>query len=355
MPTAQDVCKHRGADAAAPSLASRWSDSIRVPIFCTAAQLTASPEWQQYLDWVYTVSTLAYPVDTREFAVFYAGARLPRAIAEAASPLPLSGNVAEQLAFGALYTTPHLRRVHGYSYIDYVYIHAFGSAATGERSPYALAYPNGLPHDTLVEVRHFCCDGCAVGFWMSVAPGSGVHYHLGRTRAFLDRLDACHHFFGRHHRTCLAWAAGRRRLFPPYAPEWQMILGLRHVARDAGLDSLQFVEGPGRGAEIVDLRDGTGSDTCEHAFANRPRSPPGERIFTARDKLVDDFFFAAHSEVKWSREEVRFANQSCHPRAMGDARELFRAGWRGATECACNWRLGALNCNGAPASQATWK
>lgn len=349
---------HR-SDVVAPQLPSRWSPSLRVPVFCSASQLAADTSWSRYLSWVYSESTLTvFPIDVREFGIFYNGPQLPRAVADASTPLPITAKGAESLPFGSVYTTPHLRSVHGHSYVDYVYVHAFGSSPNGERSPYALAYPRGRPRDSLIEVRHFCCDGCAVGFWMSVAPGSGVYYRMGRTVAFIDRLAACHHYFGVHHRTCLAWGPGRRHVFPPYVPEWQLILGLRWAARRDGYDSIQFIEGPGRGAEIVDLRDGEGSAMCEREMLAHLHAPPSERILTPRDKLVTQYFFAANVDTKWSREEVRVANQTCHPAAAGGGQGgggvLFFAGWRGLQPCECDGRLGALNCVNAPASQATW-
>ena len=63
---------------------------------------------------------------------------------------------------------------------------------THGRSPYSALFPQGHADHALVEVRHVCCDGCAVGYWLSVAPGSGIHYDLGRTVAFaVDDAERC--------------------------------------------------------------------------------------------------------------------------------------------------------------------
>ena len=82
-----EVCRSRATDQVAPRLPSKWNASLKMPVFCDARQLAADAEWRRYLDWVYSESSLTYPVDTRSFAIFYIGPQLPRAIAEGAAPL----------------------------------------------------------------------------------------------------------------------------------------------------------------------------------------------------------------------------------------------------------------------------
>lgn len=116
-------------------------------------------------------------------------------------------------------------------------------------------------------------------------------------------------------------------------------------------NQVQFLDGPGRGSEIVDVRDGDGSSLCTEEFARRPRAPPEHRIGTPRDQLVSEFFFAAHKDVQWQKSEVLHANQTCHPTLP----QLFRAGWNGVKACGCDGSLGALNCDANVASRATWQ
>jgi hypothetical protein len=73
---------------------------------------------------------------------------------------------------------------------------------------------------------------------MSLAPGSGVWYKLGRTIAFSDRAAACAHFKLPQH-VCKGWGIPLGRVFPEGRFELAALLGLRHAARAAGYDSVQ--------------------------------------------------------------------------------------------------------------------
>lgn len=178
---ADTLCAAHFASSLPPHTASQWNSTLQLPVFCTAQQLTASPEWHAYLSWVYGADTLtSFPLDTRGFAIFYVGAPLPKPLAAAAAPLPLTATSAAdfQLPFGTLYTTPHLRAVAHYAYVDYVHVHAFGASPYG-LSPYARQRPSGLPNDALVEVRHSCCGMCDICMHASRARAC---YHLSHAR-----------------------------------------------------------------------------------------------------------------------------------------------------------------------------
>lgn len=250
--------------------------------------------------------------------------------------------------FCSAFFATDLKTVQGTTHVPYVYVNAFG-ARNGGPSPYARAYPRGVAAHSLVEVRHACCDGCSVGYWMSVAPGSGIFYNVGRTIAFANRHIACEHYFGKDHKVCVAWHSGLSRPFPPTAAEWQLILGLRHAVASDGYDSVQFLDAPGRNSEVVDLRDGEGSPTCVDEMARRPRPRPSTRINTPQKRLVQDYFFAAPADSKWTVSDVARANQTCHP--AGRPFDLFRSGWLGARPCECDWRRPILNCLGTASAR----
>ena len=80
---------------------------------------------------------------------------------------------------------------------------------------------------------------------------------LGRTIAFSDRAAACAHFKLPQH-VCKGWGIPLGRVFPEGRFELAALLGLRHAARAAGYDSVQYVSAPGFNYEIQDLRDGEG-------------------------------------------------------------------------------------------------
>ena len=140
-------------------------------------------------------------------------------------------------------------------------------------------------------MRHRCCDGCAVGFWLSLAPGSGVWYKLGRTIAFSDRAAACAHFKLPQH-VCKGWGIPVGRVFPEGRFELAALLGLRWAARAAGYDSVQYVSAPGFNYEIQDLRDGEGSEACARDFAARQRAPPERRAEAEQQKRLQTDYFA---------------------------------------------------------------
>ena len=252
--------------------------------------------------------------------------------ADIALPVPLAYVIAtkntswDRLGHGELYEN-HLH--HG---IRMIYINAFGMGGPGSR-----LHEAGFANESLVEVRHRCCDGCALGFWMSLATGSGIFYRLGRTITFAHRAAACAAFLPRP--LCLRWKADR--MFPERRVELRCVLGLRWAARDAGYDSIQYVNGPGRNFEIVDLRDGDGSEHCARDFELHPRPAPGRRALAPFRKDVDLALEANYTAP------VLKVNQSCHPYHP----ELFRSGWGGSTPCRCDPSLGVLNCRGT-ASEA---
>ena len=132
---------------------------------------------------------------------------------------------------------------------------------------------------------------------MSLAPGSGVWYQLGRTIAFSDRAAACAHFKLPQH-VCKGWGIPLGRVFPEGRFELAALLGLRHAARAAGYDSVQYVSAPGFNYEIQDLRDGEGSEACARDFAARPRAPPHRRAVAEQQKRLQADFFAP---VCWRR------------------------------------------------------
>lgn len=191
-----------------------------LPVFCSARQLAASSSWLDYLQFVYgaddgnesssSFAALAFPLDTRGLALFYAGAHLPSDILAAGGAAARSGffDPANNATFGALYT----HDMH--AGLPLTYMHAFGGpAADGTPAPATrLLLVRGLRSGTRVEVRHRCCDTCGLGYWMTYSPGSGVYYQLGRTVAFADRAAACRFFELYPKINCSRLSAGRKHV-----------------------------------------------------------------------------------------------------------------------------------------------
>jgi hypothetical protein len=98
----------------------------------------------------------------------------------------------EQLHYGDLYQLKALAGVHGSHAHSNVwrFWHAHNQGLeegrTGSDHPDEPELSAGLPSDSVVEVRHICCDEelwwrPRDGLWFYLAPGSGVFFNLGRT------------------------------------------------------------------------------------------------------------------------------------------------------------------------------
>ena len=143
--TAAAVCARRGNESAAPLAASLWTRALSLPIFCNDRQLQASGEWLRYLGFVYPWGTLAFPIDTRPFTMFYPGPLLPSSVATAT--VHRAEGVGIELADKPLFT----HAIHHGTRI--VYVNAFGGAYTGRQMPGSRYYASGFADHALVEVR----------------------------------------------------------------------------------------------------------------------------------------------------------------------------------------------------------
>ena len=143
--TAAAICARHGNESAAPLAASLWTRALSLPIFCSDRQLQASGEWLRYLSFVYPWGTLAFPIDTRPFTMFYPGPLLPSSVATAT--VHRAEGVGIELADKPLFT----HAIHHGTRI--VYVNAFGGAYTGRQMPGSRYYASGFADHTLVEVR----------------------------------------------------------------------------------------------------------------------------------------------------------------------------------------------------------
>jgi hypothetical protein len=259
---------------------SFWRPSfIGLPRFRSAAELRDNAEWRAYLTYVYGDCVLedsaAFPIDTRNFTVFYSVPCLPRAVRAQLELADVGRRELESIRFGEVYDQ---RVFNG----DEVATRRFSLQVAGSRGPrhsvvpgpWMAVFPAGAANDSWVEVVHDCCDWFASGYWMFRATGSGNWYNVGRTRAFRSHADACA-FFGGSAELCQ---------FIPGPSDVRMndaqVAWIAHMARRAGLDSVQFVDHAlwheNSEYEIVDVRAHT-----ENAVAESMEAcdiPPSVRV-----------------------------------------------------------------------------
>ena len=259
------------------------SHSFELPSFADARALDASPGWRRYLDTVYGVATLRYPLSLRELSFFYL-ALLPPSH-QPRAPLPLLGlrpghearldaadatvEASGRNAWGV--RQPHYggRAQHEAFSLYAPQLSAEGRNATLWLYAYAAdgtsAEEHGVPSGAKVEV-HRCAEDDRPDerlWWMYRAPGSGVFFDVGRTFAArnLYTLAAALNVSVRS-RYCRAPRQPGTR--PPCANRREhMVLGFKLVAASvevlaaAGFDSLQLTHTEEHGIfkfEIVDLR-----------------------------------------------------------------------------------------------------
>ena len=145
QPTAAAVCARRGNESDAPLAPSLWTRTLSLPIFCSDRQLQASREWLRYLSFVYPWGSLAFPIDTRPFTMFYPGPLLPSSVASAT--VHRTEGVGIELADKPLFT----HAIHRGTRL--IYVNAFGGAYTGRQMPGSRYYASGFGDDAIVEVR----------------------------------------------------------------------------------------------------------------------------------------------------------------------------------------------------------
>lgn len=320
--------------------------------FASASEL--SPEWRQYLDAVYDVSTLHFPFSIAWLNVFYErllpettrqslrvregcfGAALCPHAAASGGAIVSSGDLYRQAVHLAIPGAPsetseaHLHRCA----LDVCQAAKNVSATcrardgfSGPACPHRLldGVPSteaalrpvprgGYPSFSLVEIVHHGFDPPGFGYWAYIASGSGIYVNVSRTIAFDGHAAAIRHFCPNGTGVPRA-AAARSSQLPRRSISVECTQpderGMVAAAAAAGYDTVQFTRFVEYGlvkAEVVLVRH------VEDAETTRRRRQRGDACPSSR-----------------------------HAR-------LFRSGWGGVHACRCRprrrcWQQEcALNC-----------
>lgn len=197
--------------------------------FVSFDDLQRHHEWETYLDSVYGISTLRFPVELHTFTFFYR------------HKLPTYFLIELEKAFS---------RGQFWGHIGWLQQVGFRVSNPGFRELYN--FPQGLPSFTQVEVSRSCCDHPGTGMWFHKVIGSGVYLNLGRTIGFETHQGACRYFTNG---PCPILDFDSDQLNLYFIP----------LAARLGYETLQFFMMHSHGEyEIVDLRAKSvfGSGTC---------------------------------------------------------------------------------------------
>ncbi len=216
------------------TLAAAFNRDGSLPVFPSQASLDAEPAWRAYLQAVYGSLPQAFPASLQDFVVLY----LPDLYAAGLEPPGVVRCPTEP----------------GQLYVDMSNSHDPPSTLWVWRPPPFAALADGA----WIEITH-CADPVASldehhGSWLYSAPGSGVFYNVGKTRAFGTHAEAANFFLGAG--SCEDADDECLRFFP----------GIMAAGLQQGLKSIQFLKhGDQRCGlmrpEIVDLA-GRGVDRC---------------------------------------------------------------------------------------------
>ena len=262
---------------------------VHLPSFADAAALDAAPLWRRYLDAVYGVQTLRFPLSLRELSFFHLPL-LPPSHRPPPGALPLLGlraglhthaleptdaTVDASLRSSYMHRQPRFSgRVPREAYSLYapelspkghnstVWLYAYADAATEAQ---AAVQPQRGSRGLTGRAEIFRCvarDRVESLVWMYHAPGSGVFFELGRSLVArnLYALAAALNVSVRS-RYCRTGTPGMR---PPCANRrehmahgYRLISASAEAAAARGFDSLQLTHTEEHGIfkfEIVDLR-----------------------------------------------------------------------------------------------------
>ena len=252
--------------------------------FRTKAELKQSA-WHNYFESVYGLDTMnkAYPFSLVTLQFFYWDMLPERGIPFVAQDDVFHIQPGHHLNYGGLYQMKALAGVFGgqagHSNVWRFWHRQNTGKETGRTGVDTSKEPElgtGLPSHTIVEVRHICCDKEMSwrprdGFWMYLAPGSGVFFNLGKTIATSSHGElwyelGCTRDFVDAHRD-----AALGEYDETIAPTWILEYA---CARFKGYDSVQythFYEGTIVKYEVVHLKDlHPQKDACPaKAFASR--------------------------------------------------------------------------------------
>lgn len=196
------------------------NSKINLPYFYNKEELYNDKEWFTYLSNIYNINSIKFPFDIRGFNCFYETDSLPQSVKKC-----------------------NLIKMK-FKKKTFLMEDCYGILKNKKKKDHIIAHPNGFPNNSVVEIHHEYGDEEGCGYWMFLAPGSGISYNIGRTIVFQTHIE-CHKYFG-------YWNGGHcwdSRYFN------QMVMcGLK-----MGFDTIQFTNHPIGSSgiavfELVDLR-----------------------------------------------------------------------------------------------------
>ena len=187
----------------------------------------------------------------------------------------------------------------------------------GPAGPFTHAYPTGFSNGAEVEVVHACCDPYGTGYWMYLAPGSGIFLNLGRTIFVKSRLEAIH-ALNLSKAECMS-STSQWGEFDSNTSWTACMVRMNLRGKAVSVDTIQI--------SSSDM----GGGTCTPAF----------EIIDFRDSfdpivLQQQLKRKTHLKTMWGK-----THQTCH-----SDQQFFRSGWKGQRSCMCDPHQDVLTCRG---------
>lgn len=157
---------------------------IKLPIFYSLEELKENKQWYKYLLNIYSIENIIFPLDLREFNCFY-NKNLPDELKKL-KIIQHSTNAPN--LYDCLYSIKFINN-------NFLFFNVYGYIDNNIPNCFMLAYPNGFPNNSIVEVHHEYGDPSGCGYWMFYAPGSGMSCNIGKTICFKTHKEA-HKYFG---------------------------------------------------------------------------------------------------------------------------------------------------------------
>lgn len=303
---------------------SVFDSQIYLPGWNNLSHLSMFPEFLHYLDSLYTVDSLVFPLGLEKLRIFIS------IVASVSGQYPLL-------------FAPHIQAGR---LIKAAYFPAYQSQTAYFISMHSLLADRsfsftGFANHTWIEVLHLCCDCVHSGFWMSSMPGSGIYYNVGRTIHFRTHYDACLFFGGR--------ATGEPGGKCTHADISIANSQYPREARRMGYDSIQILRHSDEKNphEIIDLRFEWGAlddfliSRDNRSVLREMESAVVQYNGTKIDALNTQYSKACGIPYSLWREKFGKFFQTCHTNSS-----LFRAGFNATRPCHCDAKSITLNCDG---------
>lgn len=237
----------------------KYQADAELPIFCTPGDLHSSPKWLRYLSSLYgqTVDDVNnYPIDLKSFWILDSQLLL-------ISGLDLNAKKHSTFINGYLDCPTQPSEIYqNMSNLDMLGIDPM-EGGTGHDPPGSLwlYHPppySAIPSDTKVEVSH-CGFGSLTakeeefGYWMYFAPGSGVFYDVGNTKAFQTHRQAVAYFLPQEECKNMYCKEHYTEMVKVASKSFTSIQFLSHGDSRCGLTSIEILDVQHSGADVCGL------------------------------------------------------------------------------------------------------